>query len=238
MSLSKPLRGLQLDSEPVVLGAGAQHAPAFIAARDHGPVAPAAERRLPRTWTELERFLEERLAAFEERRRTEQTEAFERGVQECLRRQHASVDQRIAAARRPLSNVAQAVQSELALLREDLYRQTSELAAALTATLVGRLVALNAAAFLPALRDALEPLRHMDDIRVRLNPTDHETLKAGLGSGEELFTGFDQIDVISDATVAPGGAVAESRGGTVDARLQTRLKTAIQLLSSGSHVDG
>jgi flagellar assembly protein FliH len=238
MSLSKPLRGLQLDVEPVYLGARAQHAPAFIASEKNGPVAPALERRLPRTWTELETLLEERLAAFEERRRKEEAEAFERGVQEGLRRQHSSVDQRIAAARRPLSNVAQAVQSELALLREDMYRQTSELAAALTATLVGRLLQLNPAAFLPALRDALEPLRHMDDIRVRLNPTDHETLKAGLGSGEDIFTGLDQIEVVSDANVAAGGAVAESRGGTVDARLETRLKTAIQLLSAGSHVGG
>jgi len=80
------------------------------------------------------------------------------------------------------------------------------------------------------MRDALEPLRHLDKITIRINPVDYETLKRGLNTGDSACIEFGSVDVAPDPTVERGGAISTSDGGSVDARLKTRIKRTMELL--------
>jgi flagellar biosynthesis/type III secretory pathway protein FliH len=234
---ARPLTAVDL--KPIPLNVGEWLAPdsAFKPDFESSTGQTTPEPRLPRSWTEVEALVESRLAAFEERHRQENDSHFERGMQEGMRQCEFELEQRLEAARLPLEQLAARVGVELAKLREGLYTQAAELAAALAEAWLGRLVAINTTVFTAALHDALEPLAHQDDITVRLNPEDYRTLRDGLETGDESFMAFESLRIVADAGVERGGAIAESAGGTVDACLATRTQRALEALYARDRED-
>ena len=192
-------------------------------------------RKFPRDWLEVEAIIEKRLASFEDRHNSECDEAYERGIQEGMRRQEEVVQKKLEAAREPIAHVAAAVEQELAAGRESTYRQITRLTSALAESWLRSMVAINPHVFTVALRDALEPLSHLDRITVRMSPADHRCLKEGIAAGEEEFLEFAELKVLADPKVDMGGAVAESAGGSVDCRLSTRLEQALKIIEPEHH---
>jgi flagellar biosynthesis/type III secretory pathway protein FliH len=72
----------------------------------------------------------------------------------------------------------------------------------------------------------------MSKVRVRMNPRDLDTLRTALGDEDVLFQGLPDLELVTDPQIDVGGAVAESRGGSVDARVTTRMQAALALLES------
>jgi flagellar biosynthesis/type III secretory pathway protein FliH len=233
MSSSKLVRNVRVvDTVPGGMGTGVRIARAFTPSFTGSLVRPASPPAFPRNASELEQVVSQRVASAEDRHREECEAAFQRGIEEGLTRQHGAIDQKLAMARKPIAQLTQALTDHMAKEKESFAVQVTEIASALTRSLVGRLVEINPAAFLPALRDALEPLAHMSKVRVRMNPRDLDTLRTALGDEDVLFQGLPDLELVTDPQIDVGGAVAESRGGSVDARVTTRMQAALALLES------
>ncbi len=183
-------------------------------------------RRLPRSWVEVEKMVEDRLSQFSDRHLRECNQQFERGVQEGIR-QSAST---MAAASGPIDSIVERLDGEIIQYWDQLYAQAATLASAIASQWFVDLVSINPHVFLSAMHDALEPLRHLDKITIRINPEDYETLKSGLNKGDIACLEFGSVDVVPDPAVQRGGAISTSEGGSVDARLKTRIRRTMELL--------
>ncbi|MCI0524631.1 MAG: hypothetical protein L0Y75_05140, partial [Acidobacteria bacterium] len=223
MSLSKPLRAVQIDECPIRLREFQLAAASFRPVYADSVAHPPAVKQFPRNWVELERAIETRLQAFDDRHHAECRDQFERGVLEGRRLQEAEAQRKLDAAQKQMALLVDTVNKSIADLRASLDRDASALASAIAESWLKQIVSLNPSAFLAALRDATAPLSHLDDITVRLNPADYRTLAEGIAAGDRASLEFADFRITPDASIAVGGAVAESRGGTVDARLNTRI---------------
>jgi flagellar biosynthesis/type III secretory pathway protein FliH len=236
MSSSRPLASVALAERSVRIQELPPEEQDFVPQYPREPVAAKArEPRLPRSWVEFEQAVEERLAAFAERHRRECEEHFERGVQEGMRRRDAEVQKRLQAAAEPLRNLASQVEEQLARQQQDTYRQAARLAAALAKAWLGRMVCINETAFLAALEDAMAPLAHLDEITAHLHPSDYEALRAGIAAGDELFQAYRTLQIVADPEVEQGGVVTTSAGGSVDARIATRIERALEAIVVADH---
>lgn len=183
-------------------------------------------RRLPRSWVEVEKMVEERLSQFADRHFRECNQHFERGVQEGIRQSASTME----AASGPIDLIVERLDGDINQYWDQLYSQSATLASAIVSQWFVDLVSINPHVFLSAMRDALEPLRHLDKTTIRINPEDYETLKRGLNMGDLACIEFGSVDVAPDPTVQRGGAISTSDGGSVDARLKTRIKRTMELL--------
>lgn len=79
-------------------------------------------------------------------------------------------------------------------------------------------------------RRALETLADRESMVVRVNPTDLEAMRNEKIRILDEFEDVQQITVVADSAVAPGGCVAESSLMEADARIQSQLEAVLQLL--------
>lgn len=192
--------------------------------------ATPAPNRLPRSWDEVERMVEKRLAQFEDRHLKECEQSFERGIQEGFRQQEETLQKKLEAAATPIEAAAARLDDDMQSCRGEIYSQSAALASAVVSQWLVDLVSINPDVFASAMRDALEPLRHLDSTTIRLHPEDYETLREGLQRGDHTCAEFGSVNVVPDPKVERGGAISTSEGGSVDARLETRIQRSRELL--------
>lgn len=185
----------------------------------------------PRTWRPMDIPVEHRLREFECRHESECREAFERGRLEGLREAEQHVALKLEAAAEPWRNLAAAVHSELAAYREELYRGTTELAAALARAWLGAVVELNPSVFEAGLRLALQSLGEQEQIEVKLHPEDYEYYIRSLRDPDAVLWASPEVALSADPSVDRGGAIATSRGGSADARISVRVQKALEWLN-------
>ena len=79
-------------------------------------------------------------------------------------------------------------------------------------------------------RNALRRVVEGGTLRIRVNAEDLQTVR---GNREELLTLVDNIrhvEIIEDRRVGAGGCIVETDAGSIDARLETQLAEAANLL--------
>jgi flagellar assembly protein FliH len=80
-------------------------------------------------------------------------------------------------------------------------------------------------------RNALRRVVDTGKVRVRVNAEDLETVRASREELATLIDGIENLEIISDRRVGAGGAVVETEGGTIDARIETQLSEIATLLN-------
>lgn len=82
-------------------------------------------------------------------------------------------------------------------------------------------------AIVEVIRKAIANLDDPDNLRVYVNPADIAVLKDALAWGglTEIGSRDIEVEVKEDLRISRGGSVIESAGGSVDARLETRIET-------------
>ena len=230
MSSSRLWVPTQVERTPVRVEDVPSVRPPFCAA--YGAAETRRDPQLPRSWTQVELLVEERLLAFESRHQLECEEAFKRGRVEGRRQQETEVRERLEAAAGPWRILQAAVEGELSAYREELYRASTELSAALARAWLGRVVEQNPHVFEAGLRQALEALGDQEEIEVHLHPDDFNTYREGLYEPDTVLSDARGFTLKADAQVDRGGAIATSRGGTADARLSVRVQKALDWFSS------
>lgn len=76
---------------------------------------------------------------------------------------------------------------------------------------------------LDLIRESLQLAAGYGNIKLHLNPLDHQTLGGQAAQVAEQLAGLAPTDVISDADVTPGGCVVKTEFGQIDQRLESRL---------------
>ena len=84
-------------------------------------------------------------------------------------------------------------------------------------------------------REAMREVRSKEGLVLRISPRDHALLYAEPARGR-LFAD-DKIEVVADERVA-GGCLIETRGGTLDARLEVQLRQLLDTLARTRNAPG
>lgn len=91
--------------------------------------------------------------------------------------------------------------------------------------------AINRDVAVSVVRNALRHVVEAGKVRVRVNAEDLETVRASREDLATLVDGIENLEIISDRRVDVGGAVVETAGGTIDARIETQLSEVETLLN-------
>ncbi len=79
-------------------------------------------------------------------------------------------------------------------------------------------------------REAVEMLKNRDEVVLYVNPSETAIIEKRVDELKTLLPPKAVLHIISDAGVSPGGVVAETRHGRVDANIGTRWQALMQAL--------
>ena len=126
-----------------------------------------------------------------------------------------------------LASVAEAV-ARASLERDRLLAvseaQLVELAFSVAARVVGRIAERHRELVVQIAGEALAHARERADVTLRLHPEDLTAVRAAEASLLERLSRARRIALVEDVTVERGGAIVETEGGSIDARLSTQLE--------------
>lgn len=74
------------------------------------------------------------------------------------------------------------------------------------------------------LREALELAVGCSQMKIRLNPTDYETLAPQIDSLISELSGAAETEIVQDIRISQGGCLLETSLGTIDQRIESRLE--------------
>lgn len=93
-------------------------------------------------------------------------------------------------------------------------------------------VQVNREAALSVTRNALRRVVDKENIRIRVNALDLETLRAAREDLLSLVDGMRHIEIVEDRRVDAGGCIVETNAGMIDAKVDTQLAEVNTLLET------
>jgi flagellar assembly protein FliH len=102
-------------------------------------------------------------------------------------------------------------------------RTAVHVAAAIAARVIRRELPNMPDVTLTLVREALELASGSAQIRVQLNPADHEALKPQIEALVKELSGLGSAAVLADPRVSPGGCRVETRFGVIDQQFESQL---------------
>ncbi len=207
-------------SEPATLSAAAGSPQAALYAFEPlEPTDPPARDAAARALAE---------AAAQARELREQARA--EGYEEGQRAGHAQGAAECARAASALAEATSAVRSLQAETVQALESDAIDLGLRLAERILAGALAANANAVVEVVRGALALTSERRNLTVLLNPTDLPIVSGAL---EELTTcggGIEVCELRPDERVAPGGAIARTEEGEIDASVYTQLERAREVV--------
>jgi flagellar assembly protein FliH len=128
-----------------------------------------------------------------------------------------------AALAELLRNAARSVEEKRAELVAAGERDLVKLALAIAAKVVKAAVALDRPVVEENLRRAVELTARRRELRVRLHPDDLARIEAYLPALRRDFSDLQSVALEADPSVARGGAIVQTREGSVDATIAAQL---------------
>jgi flagellar assembly protein FliH len=180
------------------------------------------------------RYAEERAAAAESSAADEaasldgllaaaRDEAYGRGVSEGTARGREEAEAHLHEAVKTLGRVAARLSAEREAVIAGAERDLLALALAIAARVVRREVSLDRALVERILAEALRRVSPLEEIVVRVHPTDYAALHEAPGTLAALAE-IRHFELAEDRRVGQGGCLIESAAGAIDARLATALE--------------
>jgi flagellar assembly protein FliH len=182
------------------------------------PLAPVDEAAA--VMTALARA-EQDAAALREQARAE---GFEAGRAEAL----AALGPALAA----LQQAAEAIVAQQAAVTEELERRAVELGLALAQKVLAGALSVEPERVLDAVQGALRGIVERERIIVLVNPDDMELVRASMEDVRNSLGGIEHCEVQSERRVARGGCIVRTPVGDVDARVETKLERAREVVAS------
>jgi flagellar biosynthesis/type III secretory pathway protein FliH len=125
-----------------------------------------------------------------------------------------------------LEEGARLLAEESAATAERLELQAVELGLLLAEKIVGAAVAVDPELVVEAVRGALRGLVERERVTVLVHPDDLELVRGAMGGLVTTLGGIEHAEVQAERRVARGGAVVRTPDGDVDARVETKLQRA------------
>lgn len=107
---------------------------------------------------------------------------------------------------------------------EEAQSQVVELTLAVVRKVLAREQEENPFVVLPIVTAAVEKIKDQENIHIRVNPEEYETVLLARRDLQLLIGREEGLRITADHTVAVGGCLVETSAGTVDARLETQLE--------------
>jgi flagellar assembly protein FliH len=117
-------------------------------------------------------------------------------------------------------------------IAEEVERDAVELALALAGKVILATLQVRPELVVEVLQGALRRVSGQRSIAIVVNPADLETVRASLGELREQTAAVERWDLQPDPRVQAGGAIVRTAEGEVDARVQTQLERAAEVVVS------
>ena len=115
---------------------------------------------------------------------------------------------------------------------EQLELDAVELALALAERIVGGALAVRPQLVLEVVRTALRGIVERERVIVLVNPADLDLVSAAMSGIQRELGGIEQLEVQAERRVQPGGAIVRHAAGEVDARVETKLERAREVIET------
>jgi flagellar assembly protein FliH len=151
-------------------------------------------------------------------------EGFAAGRAEAL----AALEPALAA----LSAAALAVDAQRADVAEALERRAVELGLALAGKVLAGAIEVEPERVVESVRGALRGIVERERIIVLVNPDDMEIVRAAMDEVRASLGGIEHCEVQAERRVGRGGCVVRTPVGDVDARVETKLERAREVVAA------
>jgi flagellar assembly protein FliH len=131
-----------------------------------------------------------------------------------------------------LEEGARLAREESLATAERLELQAVELGLALAEKIVGAAVAADPELVVEAVRGALRGLVERERVTVLVHPDDLELVRGAMGGLVATLGGIEHAEVQAERRVGRGGAVVRTPEGDVDARVETKLERAREVVEA------
>jgi flagellar assembly protein FliH len=162
----------------------------------------------------------------------------ENARQEGLREGREEALAALAPALEALAQAAEAVQASQHQRAERLEAHAVDLALFLAEKVIGGALAVEPDRVVEAVRGALRGIVERERITVLVHPEDLELVRDAMDGLRATLGGIEHTEVQAERRVSRGGAVVRTPDGDVDARVETKLQRAREVveaaLSTGS----
>ena len=91
---------------------------------------------------------------------------------------------------------------------------------------------VNRDVILSVVRNSLRRVVDTENIRIRVNMDDLDTVRSSRDELTSLVDGIRHIEIVDDRRVNPGGCVVETGSGTIDAKMDTQLDEVTNALQA------
>jgi flagellar biosynthesis/type III secretory pathway protein FliH len=129
-----------------------------------------------------------------------------------------------------LGAAVSALEAQQAVVTEELERRAVDLGLALAAKVVAGAMEAEPERVVEAVRGALRGLVERERIIVLVNPEDMELVRAAMDHVRASLGGIEHCEVQAERRVARGGCVVRTPVGDVDARVETKLERAREVV--------
>jgi flagellar assembly protein FliH len=136
----------------------------------------------------------------------------------------------LAPALEVMHAAAAALQSEQVAAAERLEAHAVDLALFLAEKVVAGTVAVEPERVVETVRGALRGIVERERVTVLVHPADLETVRRATDDLRGSLGGIEHCEVQSERRVSRGGAVVRTPDGDVDARVETKLKRAREVV--------
>lgn len=144
----------------------------------------------------------------------------------------AAAAEEVASGAAALRSALTEVQELRGRVAEDVEREAVELALALAGKVVLATLQIRPELVVEVLQGALRRVSGERTIAIVVNPADLETVRAALGELQAQSTGGELWDLQADQRVPAGGAIVRTDQSEVDARIQTQLERAHEVVEA------
>ena len=168
--------------------------------------------------------LAEARAEAEALREAARAEGFAAGRAEAM----AALEPALAA----LAAAVEQVRAEQAAAAEALERRAVELGLALASKIVAGTLAVEPERVVDAVQGALRGIVERERITVLVNPDDMEIVTEAIEGVKASLGGIEHCVVEAERRVARGGCIVRTPVGDVDARVETKLERAAEVVAT------
>ncbi len=159
----------------------------------------------------------------EEAYRAAHESGYEEGKAAGLEAGRAEMQRERDAYRTDLGALVEQIESERRRIWEEAEPQIMAFVLEIAHKVIKDEAKINRDIALSVIRNALRRVVDTENIRIRVNAADLETVRAAREEIVSLLDGARHVEIIDDRRIGPGGSVVETNAGTIDSTLDTQL---------------
>jgi flagellar assembly protein FliH len=145
---------------------------------------------------------------------------------------HAEAVAALQPALAALAAAAEGVEAQRTEIAEALERRAVELGLALAAKVLAGAVEVEPERVVESVRGALRGIVERERIIVLVNPEDLEIVREAIDDLRRSLGGIDHCEVQAERRVGRGGCIVRTPVGDVDARVETKLERAREVVAA------